>query len=107
MLAGRRQPRLTGAALVAALAAIASCRQIVGLDEGSSCGVDPLMIDDMEDGVADICNVDGRHGEWFTASDGTSASLTPAAGQMFKPTLIPGGRGASRYAAHMTGGGFS
>lgn len=71
---------------------------------------DALLIEDFEDGDGRICDSaqsDGRRGHWLTMGDGTSSHLTPAAGTMFTPTLIPGGREGSRYAAHMTGSGFT
>jgi len=39
----------------------------------------PLLIDDLEDGNADITAVDGRVGGWYLSTDGTGTS-TPAAG---------------------------
>jgi hypothetical protein len=89
------------------------CNAIFGIKEGmappSGCS-DALMIDDMEDGDGQICdsiNSAGRHGSWFTIGDGTGTQLEPAPGSAFKPALIPGGRGASRYAARVTGSGFT
>ena len=60
----------------------------------------------MEDGDASICALDGRNGDWYTVGDGTSSDLTPAR-LPFTPTMIPGGRGTSQYAAHFTGSGFT
>ena len=68
---------------------------------------DPLLIDDMEDGDSAICQWTGRQGSWFAAGDGTSADLTPPLGSTFVQALIPGGRGTSRYAARLTGSGFT
>lgn len=68
---------------------------------------DPLLIDDMEDGNSAICASGAREGGWFVAADGTSADLTPPEGADFRPTMIPGGRGASNYAARITGSGFT
>jgi hypothetical protein len=107
MPGGGRQPTLVVVALAAvALAATASCRQVLGITDPPPMCTDPLMIDDMEDGLGDICDTSGRHGTWFTVGDGTSTNLTPADGSAFHPDLIPGGRDASRYAAHLTGSGF-
>ena len=98
--AGRRRAAL--AALLTALGATASCRQIAGLQAmPKPCG-DPLMIDDMEDGNPQICASQGRNGSWYSFGDGTSGT------QMLAPNAtIPGGRGSSRKAAHFTGSGFS
>jgi hypothetical protein len=68
---------------------------------------DPLLIDDMEDGDDAICASGGRHGGWSSQSDGSSTKLIPATDAVFTQTLIPGGRGASRYAARLTGSGFA
>jgi hypothetical protein len=68
--------------------------------------VDPLLIDDMEDGDAAICDSGEWYGDWSAGGDGTSKDLTPADGAPFLQTAIPGGRGASRYAARLTGSGF-
>jgi hypothetical protein len=82
-----------------------------GCGGGKSAGAigctDPLMIDDMEDGDGFICNSGGRHGPWYTVGDGTSSNLAPPSGGTFTQTLIPGGRGTSRYAARLTGFGFT
>jgi hypothetical protein len=64
----------------------------------------PMLIDDMEDGDSTLCH---SGGSWYALGDDTpGATLTPRAGADFRQTAIPGGRGASRYAAHLTGSGF-
>lgn len=69
---------------------------------------DPLMVDDMEDGNSAICPSGERHGGWFALGDGTpNAELMPAESEDFVQTAIPGGRGASHYAARLTGSGFT
>jgi len=85
-----------------------SC-QPTGTDCAAVAGycADPLLIDDMEDGDSAICQWRGRQGSWFTAGDGTSAALTPPSSTFFVQTMIPGGRGTSRYAARLTGSGFT
>lgn len=60
------------------------------------------LIDDMEDGDASILARDARFGAWRLVFDGTG-SVTPFAGN-FEPAAIPGGRGASQMALHVTGG---
>jgi hypothetical protein len=87
------------------------CNAIFGIKEGMPppSGCNALMIDDLEDGDGQICdslNSAGRHGSWFTIGGGTGTQLKPASGSTFTPTLIPGGRGASSYAARVTGSGF-
>ena len=64
----------------------------------------------MEDGNGAICDTDAsamRRGDWFTDGDGTDSTLEPAPDAPFTPTLIPGRRDDSRYAARMTGSGLS
>ena len=89
------------------------CNAVFGIHEGSPpppC-YDPsglgLLIDDMEDGTGDICDLGGRKGGWYTVGDGTSTMLEPAGGSTFTPTAIPGGRGQSHQAARFTGSGFT
>ena len=73
---------------------------------GSYCA-EPSTIDDMEDGVADICASQGRQGSWYIADDGSGGTVTIAQGAPFMPTPIPGGRGASRFAAALIGSGYT
>ena len=86
----------------------AACRPMeVDCSTGvGTCG-DPLMIDNMEDEEPDICATNGRIGTWFAGGDGTGTDLIPAPGRFFAPTLIPGGRGASHFAARRSGTGFT
>ncbi len=94
------------AAVIAGLLAIAGCRQIAGIQDRPKPCADPNTIDDLEDGDNAICRSNGRQGAWHIYSDGTSTDLTPE--PTFKPTPIPNAeRGASRYAAHMKGSGFT
>jgi hypothetical protein len=98
--------------ILSATVLIAACNSIFGIHEGpprpicvgTDDAVEP-MIDDMEDGDGFICESKTRHGHWYTFSDGTSTDLTPPGD--FDPTLIPGGRGTSRYAARLAGSGFT
>jgi hypothetical protein len=89
------------------------CNAVFGIHEGTPpppCydpGPAPLLIDDMEDAVGDICNLAGRHGYWYTAGDTTGTMLDPPQGAAFVPTMIPGGRDTSHYAARFTGSGFT
>jgi hypothetical protein len=87
-----------------------SCRQIVGIKSGPSGCIDPLMIDDLEDGDRFICNSsasDGRNGVWITLGDGSSTGTLMPTTEDFKPTLIDDGRPESRFAAHFRGSGFT
>jgi hypothetical protein len=63
------------------------------------------IIDDMEDGDGDIRSTAGRRGAWFILNDGTAAAEQTPAG-IFTMSAIPGGRGASQFAARTTGHGF-
>jgi hypothetical protein len=91
-------------ALVAATLAT-GCKSEAGKPAGATGCTDPLMIDDMEDGDGFICPSGGRHGDWYTEDDGTSMNISPKGD--FTQTLIPGGRDGSRYAARLTGFGFT
>lgn len=63
----------------------------------------PLLIDDFEDGNADIMAVDGRMGGWFLSTDGTAtATSTPAKG-----AVLPVDGGKTGKGLHLTGMGFS
>ena len=84
------------------------------LPPGTDCAAvatwcdDPSLVDDMEDGNSAICASGGRHGRWSASGDDTpGATLTPNPDADFTQTAIPGGRGASHYAARLTGSGFT
>jgi hypothetical protein len=62
-------------------------------------------IDDLEDGNADIPNVDGRRGAWYTVNDGTAGTQNPAPNSTFVPTS--GGALGSKYSARTWGNGFT
>jgi hypothetical protein len=66
----------------------ATCAQV-----DTWCG-DPALLDDLEDGDRIICASGGRQGNWYPFGDAKAS---------FQPAPIPGGRGASNYAAHLTG----
>lgn len=64
---------------------------------------DSPVIDDMEDGNASILSHGGRAGAWIAANDGTVGGVqTPAPGQTFTMSEIPGGRNGSTRAVHAT-----
>jgi hypothetical protein len=105
---GRRALHL---AFIVGATLVGGCNSVFGIHEGTPpppC-YDPtgLLIDDMEGGTGQICKSGGRQGSWYTAGDLTSSMLKPAPGTPFIPTTIPGGRGSSRYAARLTGSGFT
>ena len=95
--------RAPGTVAAAAIAAVFVCA-CSGDQANPGCD-DPLLIDDMEDNDRFICATSGRTGTWFTADDGTSTNISPRG--EFTQSEIPGGRGGSRHAAHMTGFGFT
>lgn len=92
---------------------VGGCNAVFGIHEGTPpppCydpGPPTLLIDDMEDGVGDICALNGRYGYWYTVGDGSSTTLDPPQDTTFTPAMIPGGRGKSHYAARFTGSGFT
>ncbi len=117
LLMGGQRPRGRRRALhlvlVAAATLAGGCNSVFGIHQGTPpppCydpGPSPLLIDDMEDGVGDICNLGERQGIWYTLGDGAEGTLSPAQGATFIPAMIPGGRGSSHYAARFTGSGFT
>jgi hypothetical protein len=116
-MAGRRSPRARRELrwALAAVTLAAGCNAIFGIHEGkprplcadteANGALEPVL-DDLEDGDRFICASNGRNGTWYSYSDGTSTDLTPKGD--FKPTLIDDKkRGTSRYAARLTGSGFT
>jgi hypothetical protein len=63
------------------------------------------MIDDFEDGDSRLLKLDKRAGSWVTFGDGTAPQL-PRLGVAFDANRIPGGRGASQFGLHASGGTF-
>jgi hypothetical protein len=70
-------------------------------DITTSSGVMPL-IDDFEDGNAQILSIDGRNGSWSVGQDGTGTLSTPV-----PPVPADGGANGSLRAMHLAGSGFS
>jgi hypothetical protein len=102
--------RTLGLALSAAVLA-GGCNAVFGIHEGAPRPVcpDDMTIDDMEDGDTAICRrFAGRTGGWFAFGDGSpTGELTPSSND-FAPTRIEdGSRGTSRYAARLSGSGFT
>jgi hypothetical protein len=97
-------------------AACGSCGAGVWMCDGSealACSNDgpgkapgnPVLIDDFEDGDALIIGSYGMSGSWYTVSDGTTGTISPAVGS----TPVPANVGAlsSARSMHFTGSGFS
>src|SRR5512138_13782 len=104
-----RAGRSAARSVLAVALIVSGCNTAFGIHPGSPRPVcvdsTGQLIDDMEDGDSRICDLEGRHGSWYTVSDGSSTDITPSAEVI---TLIPDGpRGTSRYAAHMGGSGFN
>jgi hypothetical protein len=67
--------------------------------------INPLLIDDFEDGDGTLVPVGGRTGGWYTFNDGTDGGVQmPPPKSTFRPAM-PGFN--SKYAAHTTGSGFA
>lgn len=67
---------------------------------------DAPLIEDFETPDSRILGADGRSGSWMTYDDGTGKQTPPGRSALF-PSRIPGGRGASKYGLHVTGGKFT
>lgn len=81
--------------------------------EAPACDVPPetwcsheVVIDDMEDGDGEVCNVAGRKGMWTVYGDGTG-TLTPPSGDLVHSAVLPACRGRSARALHLQGRGVS
>jgi hypothetical protein len=67
--------------------------------------LNPLLIDDFEDGDGLLPQIGGRTGAWFTFNDGTDGGVqTPPPLSNFRP-VMPGFN--SKYAGHTSGSGFN
>jgi hypothetical protein len=67
----------------------------------------PALIDDLEDGDAQIFGANGRSGSWWAAGDETaSATMVPPRDNLAPPEAISGGRCDSKRAVRITGQGF-
>jgi len=67
---------------------------------------DAPLLEDFEHDDSWVLAADGRKGSWITYDDGTGKQSTPSRSGLF-PSRIPGGRGASKQALHVSGGKFS
>lgn len=63
------------------------------------------LLDDFEDGNAQIAPVAGRMGGWYSFGDTTVGGTIQPLGDS-APEVIPGGRATSKRALHMTSTGF-
>jgi len=65
------------------------------------------LIDDLEDGDAQIFRAGGRSGAWWVGGDDTAAAtIVPAKNGLAPPESIPGGRCGSQRAVRVSGQGF-
>lgn len=62
------------------------------------------LIDDMEDGNAQLLETNG---DWFVVKDDTNGTITPAKEEKFTMALLTPARGASTKAASVTVSGFT
>lgn len=76
-----------------------------GAPDGTAPGDASLLIDDFEDGNADILRQQGRTGSWYVAND-RAGMQTPSDGMQLLPSALLPVRGASAYGAHTFGGPF-
>lgn len=60
------------------------------------------MIDDFEDGDDNVCQHDGRSGQWYVYTNG--GTITPA-GSPVNPQLLPAPEGSSTRAMHFVSAG--
>ena len=67
---------------------------------------DAPLIEDWEAKDSNVLLLDGRKGSWANYDDGTGKQNPPVRSPLF-PSRIPGGRGASKSALHLSGGRFS
>jgi hypothetical protein len=76
---------------------------LIGCGKVEEPGVDPGLIDDLEDGDDAIESLEARFGFWYTAHDASGGTQMPSA--LFSPTV--GGVDGSAYCAGTTGHGFA
>jgi len=90
--------------LLAAFAATVACHSSAGLKRGEvstrPCGPESL-IDNGDDGDAQILKSEGRTGKWYTYVDTSGSTIEPAVGGPF--AMSPGGVGSKGMAARMQG----
>ena len=63
------------------------------------------LIEDWEQKDSELLRLDGRRGSWTNYDDGTGKQNPPDHSALL-PSRIPGGRGASKQALHVSGGRF-
>jgi len=76
-----------------------------GAPDVTAPGDASLLIDDFEDGDADILRQQGRTGSWYVAND-RGGMQTPPDGMQLTPSALVPARGVSAYGAHTFGGPF-
>jgi hypothetical protein len=67
---------------------------------------DAPLVEDWEAKDSNLLALDGRRGSWTNYDDGTGKQNPPDHSALL-PTRIPGGRGASKNALHISGGRFT
>jgi hypothetical protein len=67
---------------------------------------DAPLVEDWEQKDSGLLPLDGRRGKWTNYDDGTGKQNPPDHSALL-PSRIPGGRGASKSALHVSGGRFT
>jgi hypothetical protein len=90
--------------LVVTVATAVACHSNAVLKRGEvstrPCGPQGL-IDNADDGNAEILKSEGRSGKWYTYVDTSGSTIEPAVGSAF--AMAPGGVGSQGMAAHVQG----
>ncbi len=68
---------------------------------GGAAVVDPDLIDDFELANNTIVTVSGRVGYWYTFTDGSAGTISPAEGASVRPTVLDPPRDESTRALHV------
>lgn len=77
-------------------------------EAGAPAVTDDALVDDMEDGDAQVTIAQGRTGFWYVGNDGTIGGMQePSSGAFQMAELAELERPNSRYAAHMKVSGFT
>jgi hypothetical protein len=65
------------------------------------------VLDDFEDGDADLTRNEGRQSQWWMTPDGTAGESTPVEGMVIPERIVGGRCEKSLYGLHMSGQGFT
>lgn len=84
-------------------------QQMMGVqcDAAFAPTVPTALVDDLEDGNAQVAAVAGRNGSWWVTTDGTAGTIEPPGGAAPTTARILGGRCGSTQAVRVTGQGFT